>query len=167
MRDIITNLFKEYGQVEYQDLVENRSNLSEPWDANRPLQELVQHVKEIQEFANDGGRKISNKNIVENIYTLVYNTGLFYYNCEKWDDRQHDEKTWAKLQAHFQAAQRKFKRKQKVSTRADGYHGTNYLREMGGTYDALINLATEAASDRETMMSKCKTMPTSPKTFQP
>ena len=29
---------------------------------------------------------------------------------------------------------------------------------MEGTHNALINLATEAASDRETMMSKCKTM---------
>ena len=29
---------------------------------------------------------------------------------------------------------------------------------MDGTHDALINLATEAAAERETMMSQCKTI---------
>ena len=77
MRDIVTHLFTEYGQVENQDLVRNLSKLSKPWDANRPFQELVQQVQEIQEFANNGGRKIANEDIVDTIYTLLYNTGLF------------------------------------------------------------------------------------------
>ena len=85
---------------------------------------------------------IIDKYIVDTIYTLVYNTGLSYDDCKKWDDRQHDRKKWANFQAHFQSAQRKFKRKQKVSTRAGGYHGENNLRDMDGTHDALINLAT-------------------------
>ena len=80
--------------------------------------------------------------------------GLFYDDCDKWDDRKHNEKTWENFQAHFQAAQRKYKRKQKVSTLAGEYHGENNLREMDGTHDALINLATEATENRETMMSK-------------
>ena len=59
---------------------------------------------------------------------------------------------------HFQAAQQKYKRKQKLSTRAGGYHRAKILKEMDGTHDALINLATAAAADRETMMSQCKTI---------
>ena len=62
--------------------------MSEPWDANRLFQELVQQVQEIQEFANNGGRKISNEDIVDTIYTLVYNMGLLYDDCDKWDDNQ-------------------------------------------------------------------------------
>ena len=119
-RYIVAHLFTEYRQMENQDLVGNCSKLSESWDANRPLQESVQRVQEIQEFANDGGRTIAYKNIVDTIYTLVYNTGLFYDDCDKWDDKQRDEKTWAKFQAHFQAAQQKYKRKQKSSTHAGG-----------------------------------------------
>ena len=84
--------------------------------------------------------------------------GLFYDNCDKWDDMPRDEKTWANFQAHFQAAQRNFKRKQKLSTRAGGYHGANNLREMNGTHYALINLAISAAADRDTMMTRCKTI---------
>ena len=49
---------------------------------------------------------------------MVYNTGLFYDDCNKWDDRKRNEKPWANFQAHFQAAQRKYKSKHKVSTRA-------------------------------------------------
>ena len=62
------------------------------------------------------------------IYTLVYNTGLFYDDCDKWDDNQCDKKTWADFQAHFQATQQKYKRKQKLSTRAGGYHGANNIK---------------------------------------
>ena len=91
--------------MEYQDLVGNCSKLSELWDANRPFQELVQGVQEIQEFANDGGRTITNEDTVNTIYTLVYNTGLFYNNCNKWDDKQRDEKTLANFQANFLAVQ--------------------------------------------------------------
>ena len=118
----------------------------------------MQRVQEIQEFANDGGRTIANKDIFDTIYTVVYNTGLFYEDCKKWDGRQRDLKTWANFQAHFQAAYWKFKRKQKVSTRAGGYHGSNNLREMDGKHNALINLAMESAAGRETMMSQCKTV---------
>ena len=71
MRDIVTHLLTEYGQVEKQDLVGNRVKLSEPWYANRPFQELVQRVEEIQEFADDGGRTIADEDIVDKIYTLV------------------------------------------------------------------------------------------------
>ena len=113
MKDIITHLFTEYEQVENQDLVGNFSKLSEPWDANRPFQELVQQVQEIQEFANDGGGTIADEDIVNTIYTLVYDTGMFYYDCDKWDNKQRDEKTWANFQAHFQVVQQKYKRKQK------------------------------------------------------
>ena len=131
----------------------NFLKLLEPWDANIPFQELVQRVQEIKEFANDEGRTIADEDIVNTIYTLVYNTGLFYDYCNKWDDRQRDKKTWANLQAHFQAAQRKYKKKQKVSTHAGGYHRANNLREMDGMQDSLINLATAAEANRETMMS--------------
>ena len=58
LRDIFTHLFTEYRQVENQHLVGNRLKLLEPWDANKPFQELVKRVQEIQEFANDGGRTI-------------------------------------------------------------------------------------------------------------
>ena len=88
----------------------------------------------------------------------MYNKVLFYDDCNKWDNKQCDRKNWEKFQAYFRAAQRKYKRKQKVSTRAGGYHRTNHLREMDGTHNALINLATAAVADIETMMLQYKTI---------
>ena len=119
---------------------------------------MVQRVQKIQEFANDGGQTIAYKDIVDTIYMLVYNTGLFYDDCDKWYDMNSDKKTWANFQANFQAAQHNFKRKQKVSTCAGGNHIANKLREMDGTHDALINLTTADAANRETMISQCKTI---------
>ena len=71
VRGIIAHFYIEYVQVEYQDLVGNQSKLSEPWDANQTFQEFVKHVQEIQYFANDGGRKISDKDIDDTICTVV------------------------------------------------------------------------------------------------
>ena len=130
----------------------------ELWGANRPFQELVQRVQEIQEFANDRGRTIADEDIVDTIYTLIYNTCLFYDDYDKWDNKKQKEKTWAKFQVHFQAEQRKYKRKHKLSTCVGGYYGSNNIKNMDRTHSALINLATSTAEYRETMMSQCKTI---------
>ena len=46
-----------------------------------------------------------------------------------------------------------------MSTRSAGYHGANNLRETGeDTHDALINLVTPAAADRDKMMTQSKTI---------
>ena len=105
---------------------------------------------------NNGRRTITNEDFVDTIYTLVYNTGLLYDDYDKWDDKQRDGKLWANFQAQFQAEQRKYKIKQKSSTCVGGYHGANNIKDMDGTHDALINLATADAAYRETMMSQCK-----------
>ena len=50
---------------------------------------------------------MSDDDIVDKMYTIVYNTGLFYDNGDKWYDKERTNKSWANFQAHFQAAQRK------------------------------------------------------------
>ena len=45
---------------------------------------------------------------------MMYNVGLFYDECDRWDDKQRDENIWANFQAHSQAEQQNYKRKQKV-----------------------------------------------------
>ena len=93
------------------------------------------------------------------MYIIVNNTGLFYYDCDKWNDKERAKKTWANLQANFQAVYRKYKRKQKVSTSSSGYHGANNPRETReDTHDALTKLATAAAADKDTMMTQIKTI---------
>ena len=101
--DIITYLFANYGQVEYQDLVGNWSKLADLWDTSFPFQELVQRFQDIQEFETNGGRTIPDDNTVDKIYTIFYNIWLFYDDCDKWDDKETANTNWEKLQAHFQA----------------------------------------------------------------
>ena len=134
-----------------------RFKLDDPWDANLPFQELVQRVHKIQEFATDGGSTIPDNDIVYTMYTIVYNTGLFYDDCDKKYNKARSNKTWANFQARFQAAQRKYKRKQKVYTSLVGYHGVNNLWETEeDTHDALMNLATVVAANRGMMMTHRK-----------
>ena len=44
---------------------------------------------------------------MDTMYTIVYNTGLFYDECDKWDDKKRARKTWVNFQAHFQSEQLK------------------------------------------------------------
>ena len=46
-----------------------------------------------------------------------------------------------------------------------GYHGANNIKEIDGTHDALINLATAASEDREIMMSQSKIIADLTQTF--
>ena len=93
--------------------------LADMWDANLPFQEIVQRLQETQEFATYGGRTIPDDDIVDTMYTIVYNTGLFYNDCDKWDKKEHANKTWANFHAKLQAAHRKYKRKKSPPYRQD------------------------------------------------
>ena len=48
---------------------------------------------------------------MDTMYNIVYNTRIFYDDCEKWDDKERVDKNCANFQVHFQVAQRKYNRK--------------------------------------------------------
>ena len=72
---------------------------------------------------------------------------------------ERTKKPWAKFHAHFQASQRKYKMKQKVSTRLAEYQGAyNHQATGEETHKYLVNLEVVAAADRDTMMNQIKTI---------
>ena len=96
---------------------------------------------------------------MDTMYNIVYNTRIFYDDCEKWDDKERVDKNCANFQVHFQVAQRKYNRKQKVSTRLAVYHSANNLIENGkDTHNVLINLDTVEEPDRDMIMTQSKTI---------
>ena len=47
--------------------------------------------------------------ITDVLYTVIYNTGAYYEECNKWSDKAMGYKTWENLQKFIQEVQRKLR----------------------------------------------------------
>ena len=159
-REMLTHVFNQYGNIDQQDILNNRARLTQEWDPNQPFSDLIQRVQAVQEYAADGYRPISERDVVDAIYTVIFNTGLYYDDCEKWNDKTRVEQTWANFKTYFTEAQRKVKRRQKATAKVGGFHGANSIinDQLGQANDALVNMATAASADREMMQLQAKTI---------
>jgi hypothetical protein len=162
---LIQYLFDEYGDITPIDLRANAKRLDEDWDPNQPIQTLYSRIKEIQTYAQAGNRTFTDHQIVDAAFTIIYNTGVYYDDCDDWLDLATAEQTWTSFQKHFATAHRKAKRKQRT-TQSEGYHGANAAlqtdtalqSENDATIDALANMATAMSADRATMSQLTKSI---------
>jgi hypothetical protein len=51
---------------------------------NQPIQTIYSQIKEIQTYAQAGNQTFTGHQIVDAAYTLVYNTGVYYDDCDDW-----------------------------------------------------------------------------------
>jgi uncharacterized coiled-coil protein SlyX len=148
-------------------IMENETRLTVEWDPNRPFSDLDQGATAVHEFANDAGRPITNNRVMDALYTVIFNTGVMCNECEKWEDKAVADRTYENFKTHFATAQRKLKHRQKTSTKQGGFHGANALvtDQLDQANDALVNLATAAASDRDHMLLLNETIHTQNETI--
>jgi activator of HSP90 ATPase len=82
-------------------------------------------------------------------YAKILATGNFMSACRRWNE------TWANFKVHFAAAHRQHKQMQGESAANSGYHAANAAvgktedQMEEATIDALANLATATATDRD------------------
>jgi hypothetical protein len=132
-------------------IVENKNQLNKPWGAHKPFHSLIDRVSICREFAADAGRTITDNDVMDALFTVIFDTALMHEECEKWEDKPVANKTWHNFQAHFLKAQRKLKRRQRTTTKQGEFHCVNAIvnEHMEHANDALVNLMTNAASDRD------------------
>ena len=96
--------------------------------------------------------------ITDVLYTVIYNIGAYYEECNKWLDKATGYKTWGDFQTFFQDLQRKLCKKSQSTTHKTGYHGINSMvpHRLEDTNEALINMASAAVSDKETIASQTR-----------
>ena len=82
-----------YGEILAQDLVENRVKMGEDWDPTTSFKTLVTKVQDTKEFATYGGRSVEVVDTTDVIYTVIYNTGAYYEECNKWSDKATGDNT--------------------------------------------------------------------------
>ena len=71
---------------------ENKAQFKEAWDAITPFTDLIYRAFEVQEFASDAGRPINDREIMAEVYTVIYQTGILMEDFKNWDECPNVEK---------------------------------------------------------------------------
>ena len=157
-RVLLHYLFHHYGQISPQDLVKNDIEFKKAWDPTTPFEHLINQIENTQEFALDAGQPYTPAQILNNAYTLVFNTGVYIEDCNQWDLVLPQLQTWFNFKTHFLEAQRKFRLKQ--SAHKAGYFGmvlderlNEHLKMVEEAANSMITASTAATSAREEDMS--------------
>ena len=77
---------------------------------------------------------------------LVFQTGLFFDDCNAWRQKPDADKTWQNFKTHFTEAYRQH-RLQTTTMQASSYHTANHVSHTE-TAEALANLATATAAKK-------------------
>jgi hypothetical protein len=79
---MITYLFTAYGNIDDESIVVNEKKFIEPWDGTSPFENIIERIDECIDFAEAAEQPYSAPQILSKIYTLVYNTGLYFDACK-------------------------------------------------------------------------------------
>ena len=165
IREILDFLFKNYRNITQYDIEENDKKLKEKWDANTPLEMLFDQIDDAQDFAAAARKHYMNNQLLTTAYNLVYATGLFFDVCKAWNRLPTNQKTMVNFKTTFQQAQRELRDQQRTAQQA-GFHANGiwcqptktHAHPLQETAEALANLATATASDRQVLQNLTNTV---------
>jgi hypothetical protein len=138
------------------ELTHNYERLNTPYDPNQPIEMLFQQIQDVRAFTVAGGQPYGNAMIVNVVFTLVFNTGLFPDACHTWQARATAEKTWPQLKVDFATVYREFRLTNQTAHQS-GFHSANMMIEhshegtLKCTTDDIAQLKMATTSDRGTM----------------
>jgi hypothetical protein len=101
---IFAHLFTVYGRISPQQLTANDAALNKPWDPRTPFEILIDRIEDCIDFATDGGVPSTDAQILNSVYTLVFNTGLYFDDTKIWNLRPAIKKNLGELQNSFFAS---------------------------------------------------------------
>ena len=164
IRNLLMHLFENYGNITQLELEDNDTKMRTLWDSNNPFDCLVQQLEDGQDYADDGGQPYTTDQLLRIAYTLVFKTGLYFEDCKAWNAKPNNEKTWTNFKAHFHHAQRLL-RDQLRTTKQAGFTSNlaihphhNETQPPPEYHEALVNLATSAATDRKLLTTLATTV---------
>ena len=148
-REILDHLYSQYARISAADLQENDVSFKTAYDPNLPIETLFDQVENAVDFAAAANTPYSPEQVVATAYQLVYATGIFLDDCKIWKRRPEAYKTWGHFKIDFTLSHREH-RETKVTTAGAGYQSANSVYQQD-TVNAIANLATATAHDRQTV----------------
>ena len=148
-REILDHLYSQYARISAADLQDNDVALKTAYDPNLPIKTLFDQVENAVDFAAAGNTPYSPKQVVATAYQLIFATGVFLEDCKVWKRQLEAYKTWEHFKVYFALSHREL-RETKVTSAGAGYQSANSVYQQE-TVDAIANLATATAADRQTV----------------
>ena len=154
MLDLLTHIYETYTVILNANWLANNKRFCEPYLPTVPIEASWRQIDDAVAYANAVSTTYSSKQVVDNMYQLVFNTGIFVADCREWNKRAADDKTLPHLKVFFVDAHREWR----LSLRNDTgtTYGTahnvaahpddGYLQQE--TVDAIANLATATEINR-------------------
>jgi hypothetical protein len=151
---LLTHLYTTYGQLTPMAMQENDRQFRSAYNPAEPFEMLVQQIEMAQSFAAAGNQAYTAQQIVSNAYSLIHNTGMFIDACREWRRRPEAEKTWSHFKTQFALAHTELG-EMTHTAQAGGFHNANnaIANFANDTGEALANLATATAADRDMLRS--------------
>ena len=126
---------------------------------------LFDQIKDTQDFAAAAGQPYTKNQLLTMAYNLVYAMGLFFDNCKAWNWLPANQKTMENFKTMFQQPQRDLC-DQQCSAQQAGFQANgiwclptkNNDHPLQETAEALANLATATASDRQVLQNLTNTV---------
>jgi hypothetical protein len=123
---LLTHLLTYYAMIAPTELAQNYNRLDTPYDTNQPIETLFQKIQEARACAVAGGQPYGAAMIVNVVYTLVFNTGLFPDACRAWQSRAISGRTWAQFKLDFATAHCEFRLTNQTAHQS-GFHSANMM----------------------------------------
>ena len=162
--DMLTHLYETYAVISNSDWLANDKQFREAYAPTVPIKFVWRHIDDAVVYSDAGSTPYFNKQVVENAYQLVLNTGIFAADFWEWNKRAADDKTLPHLKVFFAASHRDWRlliQNETGSPYGAAHNATanlddGYLQQE--TVDAIANLATATASDRVTIAQLTSTV---------
>ena len=155
--EILTFLFTEHGEITSADKATNDEKMRAAWNPSTPFSTLVTQIQDGMQFAAAGGLVMADQQVVDIAHNIVYKTGLFFTDCNTWDVRPANQRTWADFKTFFHRAHKQLKRQQETS-QAAGYHSANAATQeinsrMEVVEETMNNIAHTGGNTVEILMA--------------
>jgi hypothetical protein len=125
--EILAHLFTHYWQLTAPKMQANTNSMNQPWDPNTPFEMLIDQIEECSKM-DAGNQPMSNQQIVNAAFTLIFNTGIFFDDCKAWNQKDPANQTWIQFKGHFLDAPHLLCQQQQTSA-ASGYHANTTIQE--------------------------------------
>jgi hypothetical protein len=147
--ELLAHLYANYAKITASDLDKNDAAMKLPCDVNLPIESLFKQIDDAIEYASAGQAPYSPRQVLNIAYQLVLRTGIFVDDCKLWKKQTDNYKTWPQFKLDFAAAYQDYNESRDLSPRAAGFSATDVADYHDETIDAIANLATATAADRQ------------------
>ena len=156
IRNLLAHLFENYGNITQLELEDNDTKMRSLWDPNSPFDCLVQQLEDGQDYADDGGQPYTTDQLLRIAYTLVFKLGytskIARHGMQNPTMKKHGQTSKRISNAHNVFSMTSFcttKQAGFTSNFAIQHHPQHDTQPPPEYRDALVNLATSAAANRE------------------